>query len=140
MSINQHQHGDNKKYFTAHLIKYRDKELDDFVWFWINPKNGAKISGDFLTQEDAEFWWKEMMHVHTETMHLVKRAKDGSFYNLKAELNDGDVINQDCPFRSYLKDNILHITVLGLNLRDAKERVEKYYTIKKWKSRNNTEL
>lgn len=140
MSINE-QKKDNKRYFTAHLIRYRDEELQDFVWFWINPKTGAKISGDFLTQEDAEFWWKEMMYIHTESMNLVQRVKDGNFYHLKAELADDKIhVNPDCPFRSYIQDNVLHVTVLGLNLRDAKQRVEQYYSIKRWKSKNQPEL
>jgi len=127
-----------KKTLRAHLIKYREPYLNDFVWFWINPNNGQKLSGDFFTQEEAESWFQEMVQIHDEAMSLIKRAKSGRFYELQAILELERVkINKNCTFEHTIKstengENILIARVLGVDLEDAKFRIGQFYDIKEW--------
>ena len=65
------------KVFKAHLIKYRDPDSEEFIWFWINPSTGKKISGDFLNQDDAEIWFHDVMKIHNDTIELIARTRYG---------------------------------------------------------------
>lgn len=122
-----------KKTLKAHLIKYREPYLEDYIWFWINPTTGNKISGDFLTQEDAEEWFREMVAIYDESVSLIKRAKDGSFYDLVGYLEDENVkINKNCPFEHDIDGTLITVKVLGFDINDAKHRVETFYDIREW--------
>lgn len=122
-----------KRTLKAHLIKYREPQLEDFIWFWINPTTGNKISGDFFTQEEAEEWFREMVSIYDESVTLIKRAKSGSFFRLVGVLEDANVTkNQNCPFEHTIEGMLIGIKVLGLDLNDAKHRVETFYDIREW--------
>lgn len=127
-----------KKTLKAHLIKYREPYLEDYIWFWINPTTGNKISGDFLTQEDAEEWFREMVAIYDESVSLIKRTKDGQFFELEGYLEDQKVtINKNCPFKHSIRsletgETVIHVKVLGMNENDAKHRVETFYDVREW--------
>lgn len=127
-----------KKTLKAHLIKYRDPYLKDYIWFWINPNTGNKISGDFFTQEEAEDWFREMMSIYDEAIGLIRRVKDGQFFQLEGYLEDRNVsINKNCPFEHTIRsletgENVLIVKVLGIDQNDAKYRVQTFYDVKEW--------
>ena len=121
------------KVFKAHLIKYRDPESDDFVWFWINSSTGKKISGDFFNQDEAEIWFRDIMKIHNETNQLIARAQYGKFFKIRALLEEPYIIKSDCPFHFQItEDNTLSITTLALDMKDAQKRVREYFEIKEW--------
>ena len=131
-----------KKTLKAHLIKYRDPHLQDYIWFWINPNTGNKISGDFFSQEEAEDWFREMVSIYDEATTLIKRAKDGRFFFLEGILEYTNVEkNPNCPFYHKIEvsetgEKILTVKVLGKNLMDAKQRIEIFYDVRQWKEIN----
>ena len=125
----------NKK-FKAHLIKYRQADMAEPVWFWVNPSTGSTLSPKFETQEDAEKWFDDVITIHNETYNLMDRIKNGKFYTLKGKVDIGDTISSkkanDCPFEVHLDDDILIIEVLATSIADARSRVEEYYEILEW--------
>lgn len=120
--------------FRAHLIKYRDAEMIEPVWFWINPSSGTTLSPEFKTQEQAERWFDGVIKIHNETYDFLSRIKDGKLYDLKGRITED--INKkldSCPFFVYISQkNILHTTILALSEQDAKDRVEEYIDGIEW--------
>lgn len=127
-----------KKTLKAHLIRYREPQLEDYIWFWINPNTGNKISGDFFTQEEAEEWFREMVSIYDESVTLIKRTKDGQFFLLEGYLEVKNTqVNKNCPFKHVITklesgEEVISVNVLGLDLNDAKHRVEMFYDIREW--------
>ena len=125
-----------KKQFKAALIKYRQANMENAVWFWINPGSGAALSPEFETQEEAEVWFEGVVSVHEETYDFLDRIKNGRFYKVKGRIDVGDVISSkkanDCPFTMHLEDDILSLEVLATSFEHAKERVEEYFEILEW--------
>lgn len=127
-----------KKTLKAHLIRYREPTLEDYIWFWINPNTGHKISGDFLTQEDAETWFHDMVRIYDESTLLLKRTSKGNFFVLQGLLENQNIpINDNCPFQHSITvteagENILIARVLGMDEYDAKHRIQQFYDIKEW--------
>jgi hypothetical protein len=56
-----------KKQFKAALIKYRQADMENAVWFWVNPGSGAQLSPKFETQKEAEIWFDSVVSIHNET-------------------------------------------------------------------------
>lgn len=127
-----------KKQFKAHLIKYRQADMRDPVWFWVNPSSGATLSPEFSTQEEAEKWFDDVVEIHNETASLLNRVKNGKFYTVYGKVDIGDVISSkkanDCPFTMHLEDDILVVEVLATSVQDAKDRVMEYFEIIEWMS------
>lgn len=124
------------KQFKAHLIKYRQADMVEPIWFWVNPSTGTTLSPKFATQEEAEQWFDDVIKIHNETYDLMNRIKNGRFYTVKGKVDIGDVISSkkanDCPFEVHLDDDILIIEVLATSIVDARSRVEEYYEILEW--------
>lgn len=125
-----------KKQFKAHLIKYRQTDMPEAVWFWVNPSSGATLSPEFNTQQEAERWFDDVVSIHNETYNLLDRVKNGKFYTVRGKVDLGDVISSkkanDCPFTIFLDDDILIVEVLATSMADAKGRVEEYFEILEW--------
>lgn len=125
-----------KKQFKAHLIKYRQADMKEPVWFWINPSSGATLSPQFETQPEAEKWFDDVVEVHNETYNLLDRIKNGKFYTVHGKVDVGDLISSkkanDCPFTLHLEDDILTVEVLATSMVDARERVREYFEILEW--------
>lgn len=125
-----------KKQFKACLIKYRQPDMKDSIWFWVNPGTGTAISPKFGDQAEAEKWFDDLVEIHTLTYDLLDRTKNGKFYNLKGRVDIGDLISSkkanECTFDLHLEDDILSVKVLGLNIDDARKRVKEYFEIQEW--------
>lgn len=125
-----------KKQFKAALIKYRQTDMKEVLWFWINPNSGSKLSPEFTTQKDAEEWFDSVVATHNETYDFLDRIKNGKFYTVNGRVDIGDTISSkkanECPFTMHLEDDILSLEVLGTSLEHAKERVEEYFEILEW--------
>lgn len=125
-----------KKQFKAHLIKYRQTDMKEAVWFWINPSSGATLSPQFETQKEAEKWFDDVVLVHNETYDLLDRIKNGNFYTVQGKVDIGDLISSkkanDCPFTLHLEEDILTVEVLAVSVADAKNRVSEYFEILEW--------
>jgi hypothetical protein len=125
-----------KKQFKAALIKYRQADMENAVWFWVNPGSGAQLSPKFETQKEAEIWFDSVVSIHNETYDLLDRIKNGKMYTLKGRIDIGDAISSkkanECPFTMHLEDDILSLEVLANSFEHAKERVEEYFEILEW--------
>ena len=125
-----------KKQFKAALIKYRQTNMEEPVWFWVNPNSGTALSPKFETQQEAEKWFDTVVSIHTETYDFLDRIKNGRFYTLRGKIDVGDVISSkkanECPFTMHLEDDILTLEVLGTSFKHAKERAEEYFEILEW--------
>ena len=125
-----------KRQFKAHLIKYRQADMQTPIWFWINPGSGVTLSPEFGTQIEAEKWFDDVVSIHNETFDLLDRVKNGKFYIVRGKVDLGDVISSkkanECPFTMHLEDDILSLEVLATTLADARERVEEFFDIIEW--------
>lgn len=125
-----------KTHFKASLVKYRQTDMKEPVWFWVNTTTGTTLSPHFESQPEAEKWFDDVISIHAETYDLLDRVMYGKFFKLKAKVDIGDLISStkvnDCPFDVHLEDDILVIEVLGKDDMDARERVEKYFEILEW--------
>lgn len=125
-----------KKQFKAHLIKYRQSDMIEPVWFWINPSTGSTLSPHFKTLEEAEQWFDTIIESHNQTYFLLERISKGKFYTVKGKIDIGDTISSkkanECPFEIHLDDDILIVEVLGTSIVDARARVEEYFEILEW--------
>ena len=125
-----------KKQFKAALIKYRQTDMKEAVWFWVNPSSGTALSPRFGTQQQAERWFDSVVSIHTETYDVLDRVKNGKFYTVNGRVDIGDTISSkkanDCPFTMHLEDDILSLEVLATSFEHAKERVEEYFEILEW--------
>ena len=125
-----------KKTLKAHLIKYREPYLEDYIWFWINPNSGAELSPRFETRQDAEEWFDTVINIHEETYNFIDRIKNGNFYKVRGKIDIGDAISSkkanDCPFTMHLEDDILELEILATSYTHAKERAEEYFEILEW--------
>jgi hypothetical protein len=125
-----------KKQFKAALIKYRQTDMKDPVWFWVNPSSGTELSPRFETQQQAEKWFDAVVSIHTETYDFLDRVKNGKFYTVNGRVDIGDTISSkkanECPFTMHLEDDILSLEVLATSFEHAKERVEEYFEILEW--------
>jgi hypothetical protein len=125
-----------KKQFKAALIKYRQTDMKEPVWFWINPSSGSKLSPEFNTQKEAENWFDSVVNIHNETYDFLDRVKNGRFYTVNGRVDVGDAISSkkanECPFTMHLEDDILSLEVLATSFEHAKERVEEYFEILEW--------
>lgn len=124
------------KQFKAHLIKYRQTDMKEPVWFWINPNSGSTLSPKFATQGEAENWYDTVIETHEISYNLLSRLKNGKFYRVFGKIDLGDVISSkkanECPFTLYLEDDILEVEVLAIDVEDAKNRVCEYFEILEW--------
>lgn len=124
------------KRFHAHLIKYRQADMDEAVWFWINPSSGATLSPQFTTQEAAEKWFDDVIAIHNETHSLMERIRSGNFYTLKGRVDLIQFISEKkmnaSPFLIRLEGDILSVDVLAVSVDDARARVEEYFEILEW--------
>lgn len=125
-----------KRKFQAHLIKYRQTDMQEHVWFWINPGSGTTISPEFKTQTEAEKWFDDVVSIHNETFDLLDRIKNGKFYIVRGKVDLGDVISSkkanECPFTMHLDDDTIIVEVLAVTLADARQRVEEFFEILEW--------
>ena len=125
-----------KKLFKAHLIKYKDPEAHNYLWFWINPTSGTIISPQFSSQKNAEKWFDDLMIIHNETYDLLDRVKNGMFYTVKGVIDVGDTLSSvrtsECPFTVHIEDDTIEIEVLATSVSDARKRVEGYFEILEW--------
>jgi hypothetical protein len=125
-----------RKQFKAALIKYRQTDMKDPVWFWINPSSGTELSPRFETQQQAERWFDSVVSIHNETYDFLDRVKNGKFYTVNGRVDIGDTVSSkkanDCPFTMHLEDDILSLEVLATSFEHAKERVEEYFEILEW--------
>lgn len=125
-----------KKSFVANLIKYRQGDMKDPIWFWINPSTGTIISDEFTTSEAAEKWFDDVLYIHNETFDLIERSMKGKFFKVKGKVDVGDVISSkkanECPFTIHLEDDIMEFDVLGKDVEDAKKRVSEFFEILEW--------
>jgi hypothetical protein len=125
-----------RKQFKAALIKYRQTDMKDPVWFWVNPSSGTELSPRFETQQQAEKWFDAVVSIHTETYDVLDRVKNGKFYTVNGRVDIGDTISSkkgnECPFTMHLEDDILSLEVLATSFEHAKERVEEYFEILEW--------
>jgi hypothetical protein len=126
----------NNKKFEAHLIKYRQTDMKEPIWFWINPSSGSTLSPKFATQGEAENWYDTIIETHEQSYNLLTRLKNGKFYRVFGRVDLGDVIlskkANECPFTLYLEDDILEVEVLAIDVEDAKNRVCEYFEILEW--------
>jgi len=126
---------DNKQ-FKAHLIKYRQTDMKEPIWFWVNPSSGSTLSPKFATQGEAENWYDTVIETHEISYNLLSRLKYGKFYRVFGRVDLGDVISSkkanECPFTLYLEDDILEVEVLAIDVEDAKNRVCEYFEILEW--------
>lgn len=125
-----------KKQFKAALIKYRRADMEDVVWFWINPTSGSTLSPHFNSQKEAEKWYDDVITIHTETYDFLDRVKNGTFYTVKGKVDVGDLVSSkkanECPFTMDLEDDILELEVLATSYEHAKKRAEEYFEILEW--------
>lgn len=125
-----------KQQIKAHLIKYREANMADPIWFWVNPNSNATISPKFGSQEEAEIWFDSVVEIHNEATDLLDRVMNGKFYNLKGRIDIGDLISSkkanSCPYDLHLEDDILETRVLALSLNDAKKRVLDFFEVLEW--------
>jgi hypothetical protein len=125
-----------KKSFVANLIKYRQADMKDPVWFWINPSTGTIISDQFKTSEAAEKWFDGVLNIHNETYDLIERSMNGQFFKVKGKVDVGDVISSkkanECPFTMHLEDDIMEFEVLAKDEDGAKKRVSEFFEILEW--------
>lgn len=125
-----------KKSFVANLIKYRQADMQDPVWFWINPSTGTIISDQFKNPEAAEKWFDSVINIHNETFNLIERSMNGKFFKVKGKVDVGDVISSkkanECPFTMHLEDDIMEFEVLAKDEDDAKKRVSEFFEILEW--------
>lgn len=45
------------------LFRYRDSELAEYIWFWVESGDGEPVSPFFDNHEDALYWGREMIGV-----------------------------------------------------------------------------
>lgn len=125
-----------KTHFKASLVKYRQTDMKEPIWFWVNTTTGTTLSPHFETQPQAEKWFDDVVSIHAETYDLLDRVMYGQFYKLRGKVDIGDLVSStkvnDCPFDIHLEDDILVLEVLGTTILDARERVEKYFEILEW--------
>jgi hypothetical protein len=125
-----------KKSFVANLIKYRQADMKDPIWFWINPSTGTIISDEFTTSEAAEKWFDDVLYIHNETYDLIERSMKGKFFKVKGKVDVGDVISSkkanECPFTMHLEDDIMEFDLLAKDVEDAKKRVSEFFEILEW--------
>lgn len=122
--------------FKASLIKYRQADMKEAIWFWVNPNTGTTLSPEFSTQVDAEKWFDDVLLVHQETYDLMERTKFGKFFTVKGKVDIGDIISSkkagDCPFDMRIDGDVLSVKVLALDEESARKRVEEYIEILEW--------
>lgn len=125
-----------QKQFKAHLIKYRQSDMKEPVWFWINPSTGSTLSPKFETQGEAEDWYDTVITTHEETYNLMVRIKSGRMFTVYGRVDIGDVISSkkanECNFTMNLEDDILQVDILAVDINDARARVEEYFDILEW--------
>lgn len=125
-----------KSQFKASLIKYRQADMKEPIWFWVNPSTGSTLSPEFKNQHEAEKWFDDVVSIHSETYDLMDRVMYGRFHDLRAKVDVGDLVSStkvnDCPFDLHLEDDILVTKVLGLDILDARARVEEFFEILEW--------
>jgi hypothetical protein len=125
-----------KKSFVANLIKYRQADMKEPIWFWINPSTGTIISDQFTTAAAAEKWYDNVIYIHNETFNLIERTMRGKFFKIKGKVDVGDVISSkkanECPFTMHLEDDIMEFEVLAKDEEEAKNRVCEFFEILEW--------
>lgn len=125
-----------KQQIKANLIKYRNNDMKDPIWFWVNTNSGSLISPKFGSQDEAEKWFDSVVDIHNEASDLIDRVKNGKFYDLKGRIDIGDLISSKkanlCPYDLHLDDDILEVKVLATTLDDARERVTNFFEILEW--------
>lgn len=45
------------------LFRYRDSEMSEYIWFWVEAGDGEAVSPFFDNKEDALYWGREMIEV-----------------------------------------------------------------------------
>lgn len=125
-----------KQQFKASLVKYRQTDMKDPVWFWVNTTTGTTLSPQFDTQPEAEKWFDDVLAIHSETYDLLDRVMYGKFFLLKGKLNREEFIFSsktfECPFDVHLEDDIILAEILAMTVEDARKRVEEYFNITEW--------
>lgn len=125
-----------KQLFKASLVKYREAHMKEPIWFWVNLNTGTAISPKFSDSTEAERWFDTVVDIHSKTYDLLERTMYGKFYTLKGKIDIGNIISSkkanECTFDMDLEDDILSIKVLGINIEDARKRVEEYIEILEW--------
>lgn len=125
-----------KRSFNASLIKYRDPESEQYVWFWVNSSSGGTISPSFNSRKDAEKWYDNILRIHFETIDLILRAKDGQFYKLRGRVDVEEMLmytkNNKCPFRVFLEEDVITVDILARSEQEAKQRLLEYFEILEW--------
>lgn len=125
-----------KTHFKASLVKYRQTDMKEPIWFWVNTTTGTTLSPHFETQPEAEKWFDDVISIHAETYDLLDRVMYGKVFKLRAKVDIGDLISStkvnDCPFDVHLEDDILVIELMGKTELDARDRVQKYFEVLEW--------
>ena len=125
-----------KQQIKANLIKYREAQMKDPIWFWTDTRSGAIMSPKFGSQDEAEKWFDTVVNVHNAASEILDRVKNGKFYNLKGRIDVGDLISSkkanECDFDLHLEDDILQVRVLAVSIADARKRIQEYFEILEW--------
>lgn len=45
------------------LFRYRDSQMAEYIWFWVESGDGEAVSPIFETKDDALYWGREMIEV-----------------------------------------------------------------------------
>lgn len=125
-----------KQLFKASLVKYRQENMPEPIWFWVNLNTGTPISPKFASSNEAEIWFDTIVDVHAKTYDLLERVMYGKFYTLKAKIDVGNLVSSrkanECTFDLHLEDDILSVKLLAISIEEARKRVEEYIEILKW--------
>jgi hypothetical protein len=119
------------KPFSAQLVKYREATMETPVWFWVNPTTGTTLSPHFENQKDAEQWFDDVVKIHTETYNFLDRVKNGTIYNLKCRVKSPPSKTR-YPFSFKYYNSVVSVSMLGVDIRDARSRIEPFFEIIEW--------
>ena len=105
--------------------------METSIWFWINPSTGTTLSPHFENQKEAEQWFDDVVKIHKETYEFLDRIKNGSMYNLKCRVkNPPAKTRYPFPFKYY--NFVVTVSILGVNIEDARSRIEPFFEIVEW--------
>lgn len=123
---------EENKEFKIHLICSKLSNNTE-EWFWMSPKSGKKISPQFSTKPEAEEWFSRTTTAMSECAMLIARAKQGKFYNLSARIDTEIILPKDkTAFAFRQTGDIIWATVLGVDIQDARNRVNSVIPIREW--------
>lgn len=57
------------------LVRYREDEDPNYIYFWVEKYNGERVGDVFENEEDALFWFKELQEKTKDSIHQWKIKK-----------------------------------------------------------------